>query len=215
MKTVKLFTLALCALYLMACEKERGPEKTLYPQTYVYAGIETHPSKYYQWNGGNSFTELPDVQFPEYYDDAEFEKFITEVYDLFYPFLEFSLESDSLMRLKSRETEDFPALDTTTSYQNTGNALLFLETEIGDQPYTWYFSDDFSRIKSRGYVYNYTYYNTYFDRRDYFAMSIEEGTRLEKTEMELLDLIVAENQNLLQPNDTIQLKLFEVVHELQ
>ncbi|MEZ4994447.1 MAG: hypothetical protein R2824_28765 [Saprospiraceae bacterium] len=86
MKTIKLLTLALCALYLMSCEKARGPEKTLYPQTYVYAGVTMHPSKYYQWNGGNSFTELSDVQFPEYHDHAELEDAVTEVHDLFYPF---------------------------------------------------------------------------------------------------------------------------------
>lgn len=215
MKTIKLFTLVLCACYLMACEKERGPEKTLYPQNYVYAGVELHPSKYYRWEGGNAFTELPGVVFPEDYSDAILENDINEYYELFFPILQFTLENDTLFRVITRETDDYPEIDTTGIYTTQGNLLTFFDRDTTAIPYPWHLNSDLTRLESRGYGYHFNYYDSFQEERTYSYGTISEGDRLDKTEMELLDQIVQDIPYGLQPNDTIQLKLFEVILELE
>lgn len=216
MKTIKFFALLLCVLYSTSCQKSEGPEKSGddYPRTYAYAGLELHASKYYRWEGGTNFTELAGVSFPESYDDAEMEQSIVEYYDLFYPFVEFTLENDTLLGVVTREADGFPALDTTIQYVDNGTSFVFGNMELGT-PYTWLVKDNPSRIESPGSASNFNYYDNFYQMRDYFAYYITEGTRLEKTEQEQLEEIVAANQQWLQPSDTIQLKLFEVVFDLK
>ncbi|PHN01385.1 hypothetical protein [Flavilitoribacter nigricans] len=216
MKTTKLIALLGCAILAVSCQKSDGPEKSGedYPRTYLYAGLEQHESKYYRWEGGTNFTELPGISFPEYYDDAEIETAIIDYYDLFFPFLEFTFESDSLMRVVSRAVDGFPALDTITPYIN--NEIYYVFGEAGPGiPYAWYPDKDGSTIENRGFAYNFNYYDNFQAQREYFALTITEAARLEKTEQELLEEIVSTHDQWIQPADTIQLKLFEVVFDLE
>lgn len=216
MKTIKLCVLVSCALYLVSCQKSKGLEKSGgdYPKHFIYSGLAVHDSKYYRWEGEDTFTEISDVEFPDEVSADGVENSIREYYDEFYFNLELTLESDTTLRFKAIETEDNPAIDTILNYQDYGSYIALFE-EFTTDPYTFYFNDESNSLDSRGHSYNFNFYDDFHERRDYWSLHISEGDRRDKTEAELLQEIVTSWSQFIQPKDTIQLKLFEVVHTLE